>query len=103
MFSYTKSTLALAFSVFAAFQLSDGFAPQGMSCRCSTALNAEASRRAALLGIIGAVGASLVGSPEMASARYSTYAHREQDWEERKMKGEVNFKTAKDLRSVRSN
>jgi hypothetical protein len=73
-----------------------------MSSRCSTALNAETSRRAALFGIIGVLGSTLVGSPEEASARYSSYAHREQDWEERKTKGEVSFKTAKDLKSVRS-
>ena len=57
------------------------------------------TRRGALFGIIAAtVGAATVGTPEEASARYSSYAHREQDWEERKEKGEINFKTAKDLR-----
>lgn len=58
-----------------------------------------ASRRNALFGIIGAVGAVVVGSPEEASASYSAYTHREQDWEERKKKGEVQFKSSRDLKN----
>ena len=38
-------------------------------------------------------------APEVASAKYSDYARREKDWEERKTKGEVSYSTARDLRT----
>lgn len=59
--------------------------------------NAMTSRRGALFGIVAAtVGAATV--PEEASARYSSYVAREQDWAERQANGQVNYKNAKDLR-----
>ena len=58
------------------------------------------NRRNALFGIMAAtVGAIAVGSPEEASARYSAYAHREQDWEERQASGAITVKSARDLRA----
>ncbi|CAB9520399.1 expressed unknown protein [Seminavis robusta] len=103
MFSSTKlSLLSVAFSVIAALNAADAFAPQArIENRPMTQLHAEnptTSRRAAVFGIMGVVGSTLVGNPEEASARYSSYAHREQDWQERSSAGQVNFKTAKDLR-----
>jgi len=59
-------------------------------------------RRQALTGVAAAVwAAALAGtaSPEAASAKYSDYARREKDWEERREKGEVKFSSARDLRA----
>ena len=100
MFITTKLTLALTLCFLFGIQGSDGFVPRARTGSSSTSLRAVSSRRATLTGIIGIVGSTLVGNPDEAAARYSSYAHREQDWQERKAKGEVNFKTAKDLRLV---
>ena len=106
MSSSTRFTLALSVIVACLTAQSDAFVPGTSSRTPMTALQAESSsdaavtsRRNALFGIIGTVGAVMAGSPADASASYSAYTHREQDWEERKTKGEVTFKTAKDLRA----
>jgi hypothetical protein len=58
-------------------------------------------RREALTGVAAAFAAALAGTvaPEAAVAKYSDYARREKDWEERKGKGEVKFSSARDLRA----
>lgn len=38
-------------------------------------------------------------TPESAQASYSAYSRREQDWQERSSKGEIQVKTARDLRA----
>jgi hypothetical protein len=38
-------------------------------------------------------------APEPASATYSAYTHREEDWRERQTSGEVTYSTARELRS----
>lgn len=101
MLSSSKVTIALCIAAGAlsgsdAFSLSSTQAP-----RSATALNAESpmtSRRGFMTGMIASVGAAALGNPEEASARYSSYARHEQDWEERVAKGEINYKTARDLR-----
>lgn len=57
------------------------------------------SRRQVMFGALAATVATLAASPEPASATYSAFAAREKDWQERQEKGEVNFKSAKDLRA----
>jgi hypothetical protein len=63
------------------------------------------SRRQALIktayGIVGCVTiASTAGTvqPEVASATYTAYTRREQDWEQRMKDGKVEVKTARDLK-----
>jgi hypothetical protein len=58
-------------------------------------------RRQALTGVAAVVAAAWAGtaSPDAASAKYSDYARREKDWEERREKGEVKFSSARDLRA----
>ena len=41
----------------------------------------------------------MAGSPDEATASYSAYTHREQDWEQRSKEGKVNYKKASDLRA----
>jgi len=43
--------------------------------------------------------AVLTAAPQEASAKYSDYARREKDWEERLSKGEVKISSARDLRA----
>jgi hypothetical protein len=68
----------------------------------STTLYAESpcSRRDAFLGIAAAAFAATgaVANPSPASAKYSDYSRREQDWQARQSKGEIKFSSAKDLR-----
>jgi hypothetical protein len=63
----------------------------------STSLKAV-GRREAFLGIASALVAGTVAAPQAAEAKYSDYARREKDWEDRSKKGEINVSTAKDLR-----
>lgn len=42
---------------------------------------------------------ALTVAPQEASAKYSDYARREKDWEERLSKGEVKISSARDLRA----
>lgn len=57
-------------------------------------------RREAFFGMASALvaGTTLISNPQPASAKYSDYARRESDWEERGKKGEIKVSTAKDLR-----
>jgi len=48
---------------------------------------------------MGTVGAVMAANPEEASASYSAYTNREKDWEERKAKGDITYKSARDLKS----
>ena len=119
MLSLNKSTTFAVFLVFTLFHDAGAFTQLAGNSRPMTALPANnnnnnnnkynmmevtttttTNRRNALLGIVSIVGAAaLVGNPQEASARYSSYAHREQDWQERQSKGEITYKTAKDLRA----
>ena len=65
-----------------------------------TSLFAESpcSRRDAFLGMAAAFGTAMVASPEQASAKYSDYARREEDWQQRQKNGEVKYSSARDLR-----
>ncbi|KAL3925934.1 MAG: hypothetical protein SGILL_000077 [Bacillariaceae sp.] len=65
----------------------------------TTSLFAECSRRDAFLGMAAAFGTVMVASPQQASAKYSDYSRREEDWQKRQNKGEVKYSTARDLRS----
>ena len=66
----------------------------------STSLFAESScsRRDAFLGMAAAFGTAMVASPEQASAKYSDYSRREEDWQQRQKNGEVKYSSARDLR-----
>jgi hypothetical protein len=72
-------------------------AQSSSSCRC-TSLNAI-GRREAFFGMASALVAGTVVGPQPAEAKYSDYARREQDWEDRKKKGEIKVSNAKDLRA----
>lgn len=60
--------------------------------------NPVETRRSAMFLIGATFGTVALGNPDRAEARYSSYTHREQDWQERQEKGEVNYKSARDLR-----
>ena len=67
----------------------------------STSLDATCGRRDAFFGMaigIMTVSTTLVSHPEPAEAKYSDYARREKDWDERKSKGEIQISNAKNLR-----
>lgn len=72
--------------------------PNSSKCRPSMSLAAEQmNRRDAMLGI-AAFGTLLMGGPQPAEAKYSEYARREKDWEERKASGEIKVSSARDLK-----
>lgn len=56
------------------------------------------NRRKAFAGIAAAF-ATVAVVPQEASAKYSDYARREKDWEDRTSKGEVKISSARDLRA----
>lgn len=108
----SSTYFALAITVIAACLTvqSNGFVPGTSLQRYSIATvtlqaapepSAEGltSRRNAIFGILGTVGAVLAGGPGEATASYSAYTHREQDWEERTKDGKVNYKKASELRA----
>lgn len=64
----------------------------------STSLNAV-GRREAFLGIASALVAGTVVGPQPAEAKYSDYARREKDWEDRKKNGKIQVSSARDLRN----
>lgn len=64
----------------------------------SSSLNAV-GRREAFLGIASALVAGTVAGPQPAEAKYSDYARREKDWEDRKKSGQIQVSSAKDLRN----
>jgi hypothetical protein len=67
----------------------------------STSLDATCGRRDAFFGMaigIMTVSTTIVSNPEPAEAKYSDYARREKDWEERTSKGEIQISNAKNLR-----
>ena len=63
---------------------------------------ATCSRRDALFGVAAAaflgVTTGVTSTPSAAEAKYSDYARREKDWEERQKNGEIKVSTARDLR-----
>lgn len=66
--------------------------------RPSTSLSASSmGRREAFIGIAAVFSAGALSEP--ASAKYSDYARREKDWEQRLEKGEVKISSARDLRA----
>jgi hypothetical protein len=84
----------VTFEGFTSFDGAEAFAsPSAKKLPMTTALHAEeetnnldqasTTRRDALFGVLAAFGAAEFSRPEAASARYSSYAHREQDWQER--------------------
>ena len=62
--------------------------------------NSVSSRRDLLrtIGFSFAAAAAATTAPQPASAKYSDYTRREQDWQERLDKGEVKVSSARDLR-----
>jgi len=68
------------------------------SSRDSCSLNAV-GRRDAFLGIASALAAGAVVRPQPAEAKYSDYARREKDWEDRKKNGQIQVSSARDLRN----
>jgi len=73
-----------------------------VSTASSTSLDATScGRRDAFFGMaigIMTVSTTIVSNPEPAEAKYSDYARREKDWEERTSKGEIQISNAKNLR-----
>jgi len=74
------------------------FVSQSSLSSTSTELNAV-GRREAMFGIASALVAGTVATPQEAEAKYSDYARREEDWENRKKSGDIKVSTAKDLRT----
>lgn len=68
------------------------------SSRESTSLNVI-GRREAFLGIASALVTGAVAGTQPAEAKYSDYARREKDWEDRKKSGQIQVSSARDLRS----
>jgi hypothetical protein len=61
--------------------------------------DASCSRRDALFGVAAAVfAATTTAAPQPAAAKYSDYARREKDWQERVDAGGVQVSTARDLK-----
>lgn len=107
MASSTRFTLALSVIVACLTVQGNAFVtPQNNANNAmTTALHAEStsdsavtSRRNALFGIVGSVGAVMAAVPQEASASYSAYTHREEDWEERKKTGDITYSSARDLK-----
>lgn len=67
------------------------------SSRQSTELAALSRRN--MFGALVAGAATLATSSQPAQASYSAYANREKDWEVRTKEGQVEYSTAKSLRS----
>ena len=64
----------------------------------TSSLNAV-GRREAFLGIASTLVAGTVIGPKPAEAKYSDYARREKDWEDRKKSGQIQVSSARDLRN----
>lgn len=107
MARFTSSILAIAVAALMSAEQCQAFAPSPVSTRPSMGLSmakeeqSPVNRRDALAGITAAFLATAAGAaaPQAASAKYSDYARREKDWEERTSKGEVKVSSARDLRS----
>mmetsp|Transcript_118943 Transcript_118943/g.333138 ORF Transcript_118943/g.333138 Transcript_118943/m.333138 type:complete len:202 (+) Transcript_118943:169-774(+) len=109
MARFTSSMLVAAIAAVMSIEQCQAFAPSPASTRPYTGLsmaNEESSpssinRREALTGLAAAflATAASVAAPQEASAKYSDYARREKDWEERISKGEVKVSSARDLRA----
>lgn len=107
------SAIAVVAAVLLMEQNANAFAPAATLVRSTVGLNAVSpdgqnaeggnplsSRREALFGIASAA-ALLVGTaaPKEAQAKYSDYARREKDWQERNEKGQVSYSNARELRA----
>jgi len=97
----TTSRLSLSVMLAAALVVSSSqafVAPSGpVASSSTTAL--FASRRNVLYTAFGAALAFASTTPEPASATYTGYTQREQDWEQRQKEGSVTFSNAKALRA----
>ena len=93
--------VSLAILLFCVLSLeSTAFITQASSSK-HTSLDATCGRRDAFFGMaigIMTVSTTIVSNPEPAEAKYSDYARREKDWEERTSKGEIQISNAKNLR-----
>jgi hypothetical protein len=79
---------------------SSAFVGSAVQTRMLSALAAEKSslnRRDAMLGIVAAFSSGTWAQP--AAAKYSDYSRREKDWQERSQSGEVQYSSARQLRS----
>lgn len=105
---FTVALVAIAVAMIN-MEYGEAFAPS-LSNRRSTASILSMSkeedastvgRREVLTSVTAALFAGLAGTalPEGASAKYSDFARREKDWEERSSKGEVQYSSARDLRA----
>lgn len=80
-------------------QESMAFVGQSSSTQQKTSTSLDAmGRREAFFGMASALVAGTALAPQAAEAKYSDYARREADWEDRMKKGEIKVSTAKDLR-----
>ena len=80
----------------------DNIASKSASTSTSTALSAashDTTRRQAFTAAAGAALGVLWSPTAPAHATYSAYTRREEDWQERRTKDEINFGTAKSLRT----
>jgi hypothetical protein len=100
--SSKKSTLSLGIAT-GCLALSEAFVSSTVGSRPMTAIyerpqnangcgenlvnNRATSRRNALMGLIGAIGAAGSVNPDPAFARYSAFTNRELDWKERQGRG----------------
>jgi hypothetical protein len=86
-------TTCLAFSVTTPHAVVHLSSPTQLRAKLSS--HQDADRRAFILG----VSSTFLLPISAAHATYSAFAHREQDWQERKTRGEIQFSTARQLRS----
>lgn len=77
----------------------DAFIAQTSSSRQSTQVAATTQSRRNMLGALVAGAAALATCSQPAQATYSAYTNREKDWETRNKEGNVNYSSAKSLRS----
>lgn len=72
---------------------------QSTSRRHESHTQLDAMSRRNVFGALVAGAATLATASQPAQATYSAYAAREQDWETRQKKGEVQYSTAKSLKA----
>lgn len=107
MTRYSVAILIAVIASLTSIEHCHAFAPSPYSSRAASSLsmaNQESSvnRRDALTGFAAAFLATTMGVtaiPQEASAKYSDYARREKDWEERLTKGEIKISSPRDLRA----
>lgn len=105
----TRFSVALLIAVMATITTeSQAFVPASaprttaglaMAASPDDADSSSCSRRDALVGVAGAFLASMAAAPQPAAAKYSDYARREADWDNRKKSGDIKVSSARDLRA----